>query len=70
MDDNNNFAEQENIRIMNEMTSRFNDPVNRDMLYGDRKADRSRKSTRNGVLTLLVFILFTIALILIFYNSH
>lgn len=72
MDDNNNFIEQENLRIMNEQAnSWYNDPVKRDMIYGDWKSDRSRKSTRNGVLALLVFILFTIAFILIFYNySH
>jgi hypothetical protein len=58
-------------QMMNESSRWFNDPVNRDMIYGDWKSDRSRKSTRNGVLALLVFILFTIAFILIFYNySH
>lgn len=66
-----NFAEQENLRIMNEQAnSWYNDPVKRDMIYGDWKTNRSRKSTRKGVLALLVFVLFTIALILIFINSH
>lgn len=70
MDDNNNFIEQENLRIMNEQAnSWYNDPVKRDMIYGDWKTDKSRKSPWKGVLALLVFLLFTIAFILFFYNS-
>lgn len=70
MDDNNNFIEQENLRIMNEQAnSWYNDPVKRDMIYGDWKTGHSRKSPWKGVLALLVFLLFTIAFILFFYNS-
>ena len=70
MDDNNNFIEQENLRIMNEQAnSWYNDPVKRDMIYGDWKTGHSRKSPWKGVLALLMFLLFTIAFILFFYNS-
>ena len=70
MDDNNNFIEQENLRIMNEQAnSWYNDPVKRDMIYGDWKTGHSRKSPWKVVLALLMFLLFTIAFILVFYNS-
>ena len=70
MDDNNNFIEQENLRIMNEQAnSWYNDPVKRDMIYGDWKTGHSRKSPWKGLLALLMFLLFTIAFILVFYNS-
>ena len=56
-------------QMMNESSRWFNDPVNRDMIYGDWKSGHSRKSPWKGVLALLVFLLFTIAFILFFYNS-
>ena len=57
-------------QMMNESSKWITDPIYRDMPWGDRKSAHSRKSTKGGVLALLVFILFTVALILVFYNSH
>ena len=58
-------------QMMNESSKWITDPIYRDMQWGDWKTGHSQKSTRNGVLALLVFILLTVVLILIFYNySH
>ena len=57
-------------QMMNESSKWITDPINRDMQWGDWKIGHSQKSTWKGGLTLLVFILFTVALILVFYNSH